>query len=282
MASVTTDLKSAPELFGPESSREVSVSQRAGKHSSPIIGSVTSLTLGLSSIFRRSAMGTDPAIPHRVHSMRTAGDRSWLPAVAAAAFCHHTSVPLQTKALDIVIPVKRGVFRVGGAVAGFALQTSMPGGKTVEIQSQPGGVGIGGKSGIQRDSEAASFQRGGVTDLAIILHRRPGVAVLTGRLFQPAPAARKPNGHHRTVAILALHGQRPILCHCATHRPAQTASYGTGMTSVTGSPVGTAVKGCSGKRIDSPGVKSVDRLSQSRDSRDSRPGEGIGSVTAVA
>ncbi len=123
------------------------------------------------------------------------------------ALGHNAGVSLQSDIAEIVIGVRAGEFGMRRAVARLALQTAVPGRKPIQREALSGGIGLRRESGVNCLANCSVVIRENrcVTDLAVVVVDRAGVAALAARFHEPADPVRGTDLAHAAVAALALH-----------------------------------------------------------------------------
>ena len=121
--------------------------------------------------------------------MRAARGRFRHRGMACCAFHENSYVALDLHALDVVIAMGGGEFGMGGAVACFTLQSTVPLGKAIERFSGRRRIGVRREKGAGGDAKAACGIEGTcVANLAVVLRGTARMTSLAAGFVQPSGA----------------------------------------------------------------------------------------------
>ena len=162
-------------------------------------------------------------------------------------------------------------------------ESAVPEREAIEIEARGRNVRLGGEDRIDRLArQPAGGEDGREADLAGVVDRGSRVAVLAGRLVEPAGPRRGAHRRHVAVAVLTLHRGQAVGADRLAHRAAQAARRRSGMTAIAGVAQARSAEREAGDGILDGAVKRMHGRGQRRETGDAAAGERVRRMTGRA
>lgn len=221
-------------------------------------------------VFGYFLMPAHPALAHCVKTVRPPAYGVRNRVMADVALGNGAGITLKRNALVIISGFGTGINGMGSAVTGLTLKPPVPLAESKQTGARHGRIGVRGKSCVLR--AALGF------DQALSV----GMAALTIGFRQPSHTPRGAHIRDPAVATLTGHPAGAVRVYRNAHRISQTLGFRARMATVAGGSIVNIIETLPGRRVQDPGVQSVDAGGEGSNAPHAGAREGVGSMTCRA